>query len=83
MEELLSKPWGGQGNTAKGLERSQGDLSLQSWASIHLSKQGLNMSSLLAIYRLYPYEPFETLAASYTAWAEQYLVLIADGQLDP
>src|SRR5690606_16988540 len=32
---------------------------------------------------LYPYGPFETSAAYYTAWAEQYLALIADGQLYP
>lgn len=30
-----------------------------------------------------PYGPFETSAAYYTTWAEQYLALIADGQLYP
>jgi len=32
---------------------------------------------------LHPYGPFETSAAYYAAWTEQYLALIADGQLYP
>ncbi|KAK3897115.1 hypothetical protein C8A05DRAFT_48141 [Staphylotrichum tortipilum] len=32
---------------------------------------------------LYPHDPFETSAAYYTSWAEQYLALIADGQRYP
>jgi aminoglycoside phosphotransferase (APT) family kinase protein len=32
---------------------------------------------------LYPYRPFGTSEAYYTAWAEQYLSLIVDGQLYP
>lgn len=93
MEELSGKPWNGQGDTTKIWKRlaeifvelekypfsKAGSLSVE-------SPNDLPSVSATASDRfvcLYSYGPFETSAAYYTSWAEQYLALMADGQLYP
>ncbi|KAF1954022.1 hypothetical protein CC80DRAFT_595556 [Byssothecium circinans] len=93
MEELPGKPWDGQGDTAKiwkGLAEIFVELEKHPFTkagSLYVeSPQDLPSVSATASDRfvcLYPYGPFETSVAYYTAWAEQYLALIADGQLYP
>lgn len=93
MEELSGKPWDGQGDAAK-VWKSLADISAElekhpftKVGSLYVeSPNDLPSVSATASDRfvcLYPYGPFETSAAYYTAWAEQYLALIADGQLYP
>ncbi|KPM37943.1 hypothetical protein AK830_g8644 [Neonectria ditissima] len=93
MEELPGKPWNGQGGTVKvwkgladvfvELEKhpftKAGSLCVESphdlpWVSATASDRFVCLD---------PFGPFETSAAYYTGWAEQYLALIADGQLYP
>ncbi|KAI1118131.1 hypothetical protein F5Y14DRAFT_401158 [Nemania sp. NC0429] len=93
MEELSGKLWDGEGDTAKvwrqlaqvydELEKypftKAGSLYVESpdefpWVSATASDRFVCLG---------PYGPFETSAAYYTAWTEQYLILIADGQLYP
>ncbi len=93
MEELLGKPWDGQGDTAKvwkGLAEIFAELGKHPFTkagSLYVkSPDDLPWVSATASDRfvcLHPYGPFETSAAYYTAWAEQYLALIADSQLYP
>lgn len=66
-----------------------------SWRSIRFPRLGLYTSSPRTTHRRFRLRratgssvltrtgPFETAAAYYTAWAEEYLALIADGQLYP
>lgn len=93
MEELQGEPWDGRENTAKvwtnlagilaELEKhpfpKAGSLSVES--SDDLPSVFATASDRFVC--LDPYGPFETSTAYYTAWAEQYLALIADGQLYP
>jgi len=91
MEELSGKPWDGRGDTAKiwkGLAEILVELEKHPFTRAGSlcveSPDGLPSVSATASDRfvcLYPYGPFETSVACYTAWAEQYLALIADGQL--
>ena len=93
MEELSGKPWDGQGDTGKvwkGLADVFAELEKHPFSkvgSLYIeSPDDLPSVSATASDRfvcLYPYGPFETSAAYYTAWTEQYLALIADGQLYP
>lgn len=93
MEELSGKPWDGQGDATKvwkGLADIFAELEKHPFAkagSLYVeSPDDLPSVSAIASDRfvcLDPYGPFETSAAYYTAWAEQYLALIADGQLYP
>lgn len=93
MEELLGKPWDGQGDTAKvwnGLANIFAELEKHPFpktGSLSVeSPDDLPSVSAMASDRfvcLDPCGPFETPAAYYAGWAEQYLALIADGQLYP
>lgn len=93
MEELSGKPWNYEGDTAKvwkGLADILEELAkhpFEQAGSLYVeSSNSLPSVSAFASDRfvcLEPYGPFDTAAAYYTAWAEQYLVLIADGQLYP
>lgn len=93
MEELSGKPWDGQGDTAKvwkGLAEIFAELEKHPFTkagSLYVeSPDDLPVVSATASDKfvcLYPYGPFETSGEYYTAWAEQYLALIADGQLYP
>uniref|UniRef100_A0A8H7K195 Aminoglycoside phosphotransferase domain-containing protein n=1 Tax=Bionectria ochroleuca TaxID=29856 RepID=A0A8H7K195_BIOOC len=93
MEELSGKPWDGQGDTAKiwkGLAEIFMELEKHPFTkagSLYVeSPDDLPSVSATASDRfvcLYSYGPFETSVAYYTAWAEQYLALIADDQLYP
>ncbi|KAI1204925.1 uncharacterized protein F4807DRAFT_300500 [Annulohypoxylon truncatum] len=93
MEELSGEPWDGQGDTAK-IWKGLADIFVElekhpftKAGSLYVeSPDDLPSVSATASDRfvcLYPYGPFETSVAYYTAWAEQYLALIADGQLYP
>lgn len=91
MEELPGKPWDGQGDTAKvwkGLADILSELGKHPFAkagSLYVESPDDTPSvSAVASDRfvcLDTYGPFATSAAYYTAWTEQYLALIADGQL--
>lgn len=93
MEELSGRPWDGQGDTAKvwkGLADIFAELEKHSFdkaGSLSVeSPDDIPSVSATASDRfvcLDPYGPFKTSAEYYTAWAEQYLALIADGQLYP
>ncbi|KAI1420819.1 hypothetical protein F5Y12DRAFT_771111 [Xylaria sp. FL1777] len=93
MEELPGKPWDGQGDSAKiwkGLAEIFAELEKHPFTKAGSllvdSPEEVPWVSGIASDRfvcLYPYGPFDTAAAYYMAWAEQYLVLIADGQLYP
>ncbi|OAA63475.1 Protein kinase-like domain protein [Niveomyces insectorum RCEF 264] len=94
MEELPGKPWNGQGDAAKvwaGLADIYAELArhpfTQAGSLCVASPEDLPITiSAVASDRfvcLDPYGPFSTSAAYYAGWAEQYLVLIADGQLYP
>ncbi|KAI1269963.1 hypothetical protein F5Y18DRAFT_372108 [Xylariaceae sp. FL1019] len=93
MEELSGKPWHGQGDAAKvweGLAEIFVELEKHPFTkagSLYVeSPDDQPRVSATASDRfvcLYPYGPFETSVAYYSAWAEQYLALIADGQLYP
>ncbi|KAL0932403.1 uncharacterized protein CTRU02_213356 [Colletotrichum truncatum] len=93
MEELPGKPWDGRGDTLKiwkGLAEIFGELNRHSFdkiGSLYVdSPEEEPIVSAIASDRfvcLYPYGPFETSATYYAAWAEQHLLLIADGQLYP
>lgn len=93
MEELPGKPWDGRGDATKvwkGLARILAELEKYPFTkagSLYVRSPG-DLPSISAIASdrfvcLDPYGPFETSADCYTAWAEQYLTLIADGQLYP
>lgn len=91
MEELPGKPWDGRGDSAKvwkGLAGILAELERYPFTkagSLCVREPGdLPFISATASDRfvcLDPYGPFETSAEYCTAWAEQYLILIADGQL--
>lgn len=93
MEELQGEPWDGRENTAKVWTNLAGILAelekhpFPKIGSLSVeSPDDLPSVSATASDRfvcLGPYGPFETSTAYYTAWAEQYLALIADGQLYP
>lgn len=93
MEELPGKPWDRRGDTAtvwKGLANVFAELERHPFpkaGSLSVgSPDDLPSVSAAASDRfvcLDPYGPFETSAAYYAGWAEQYLALIADGQLYP
>lgn len=93
MEELPGKPWDGQGDSTKvwkGLADILAELEKHPFSkagSLDVKSPDDEPSvSAVASDRfvcLYPYGPFDTSAAYYTAWAEQYLVLVAEGQLYP
>ncbi|KAI1127017.1 hypothetical protein F5Y10DRAFT_266596 [Nemania abortiva] len=93
MEELSGKPWNGEGDTAKiwkGLAEIFAELEKHPFTkagSLYVeSPNDIPSVSATASDRfvcLDPYGPFETSTEYYTAWAEQYLALIADGQLYP
>jgi hypothetical protein len=97
MEELPGKPWDGQGDMAKvwkGLASIFGELEKHPFPKVgSLSVECPDdMPSVSATSTasdrfvcLDPHGPFETPAAYYlyAGWAEQYLALIADGQLYP
>ncbi|KAK1772146.1 hypothetical protein QBC33DRAFT_574830 [Phialemonium atrogriseum] len=90
---MSGKPWDGQGDAAKvwkGLADIFAELERHPFTkagSLYVeSPDDLPSVSATAsdiFVCLYPYGPFGTSAAYYTAWAEQYLVLIADCQLYP
>ncbi|KAG6355234.1 hypothetical protein INS49_004315 [Diaporthe citri] len=93
MEELPGKPWDGRGDANKvwkGLTGILAELERYPFTkagSLYVKDPGdLPCVSSTASDRfvcLDPYGPFETSQEYYTAWAEQYLTLIADGQLYP
>lgn len=94
MEELPGKPWDGQKDATKvwkTLAEIFDELAkhpFQQAGSLHIEPSNDNRISISAVASdrfvcLDPYGPFETSEAYYTAWAEQHLVLIADGQLYP
>ncbi|KAI1817075.1 hypothetical protein GGS20DRAFT_534349 [Poronia punctata] len=93
MEELPGKPWDGQGNATKvwkGLAEIFTELEKHPFnkaGSLYVkSPSDTPWVSATASDRfvcLDPYGPFDTLAEYYTAWTEEYLTLIADGQLYP
>ncbi|KAH9908624.1 hypothetical protein F4778DRAFT_717926 [Xylariomycetidae sp. FL2044] len=93
MEELPGKPWDGQGDATKvwkGLAEIFAELEKHPFikaGSLYVeSRDDPPSVSAMASDRfvcLYPYGPFETPEAYYRAWAEQYLALIADGQIYP
>ncbi|OAQ61177.1 aminoglycoside phosphotransferase [Pochonia chlamydosporia 170] len=93
MQELPGKPWNGHGDAAKiwkGLADIFAELERHPFpkaGSLYVeSPDDIPSVSATASDRfvcLDPYGPFETSVAYYTAWAEQYLALIVDGQLYP
>lgn len=93
MEELPGKPWDGRGDADKvwdGLARILAELERHPFpkaGSLYVTNPGGPVSiSAFASDRFVcvdPYGPFETSAEYYTAWSEQYLTLISDGQLYP
>lgn len=93
MEELPGKPWDGRGDSAKvwgGLAGIMAELETYPFTkagSLHVEhpSDAPSISSIASdrFVCLDPYGPFEASAEYYTAWAEQYLTLIADGQLYP
>lgn len=93
MGELPGKPWDGRGDAAKvwkGLSEILAELGRYPFTkagSLYVRNPGdlLSISATASdrFVCLDPYGPFETSAEYYTAWAEQYLTLIADGQLYP
>ncbi|KAK9776979.1 putative Aminoglycoside phosphotransferase domain-containing protein [Seiridium cardinale] len=93
MEELSGRPWNGQGDTDKvwnGLADIFAELEKHPFTkagSLYVEfPNDLPSVSATASDRfvcLDPYGPFETSEAYYAAWAEQYMTLIADGQLYP
>lgn len=92
-EELPGRPWDGRGDASKawaGLAGILAELERHPFTqagSLYVRSPGdLPSVSAFASDRFVcidPYGPFKTSAEYYTAWAEQYLVLIADGQLYP
>ncbi|EWZ79050.1 hypothetical protein FOWG_16768 [Fusarium oxysporum f. sp. lycopersici MN25] len=93
IEELAGKPWDGQGDTYKvwqGLAEILAELEKhefhQAGSLCVESPQDQPIISVTASDRfvcLDPWGPFEKSADYYSAWAEQYLVLVTDGQLYP
>lgn len=93
MEELPGKPWDGRGDASKIWDGVAGILAeLEKYpftraGSLYVRSPGdLPSVSAFASDRfvcLDTYGPFQTSAEYYAAWAEQYLALIADGQLYP
>lgn len=93
MEELSGQPWNGRGDAAKvwrGLAGILAELEKHPFTragslSVESPDDSPSVSATASdrFVCLEPYGPFETSAAYYTAWAEQYLALIADGQLYP
>ncbi len=93
MEELPGKPWDGESETAKvwsGLANILAELEKHPFpragSLLVDSPHGTPIISATASDRfvcLYPHGPFDTSEAYYTSWAEQYLSLIANGQLYP
>ncbi|TIC95251.1 hypothetical protein CH35J_007873 [Colletotrichum higginsianum] len=93
MEELPGTPWNGQGNASKvwkGLAAIFAELEKhefqQAGSLLVLSPEDRPSISATASDRfvcLNPWGPFDTSEEYYSAWAEQYLTLIADGQLYP
>ncbi|KAK3324822.1 hypothetical protein B0T19DRAFT_465062 [Cercophora scortea] len=93
MEEMPGRPWNGQGDRAKvwkGLTEILGELARHPFpmaGSLYVdSLEDTPFVSTVASDRfvvLDPWGPFGTAAAYYAGWAEQYLALIADGQLYP
>lgn len=94
MEELPGKPWDGQRDATKickTLAEIFDELAKHPFhqaGSLHIDPSNDKSISVSAVASdrfvcLDPYGPFETPVAYYTAWAEQHLVLIADGQLYP
>ncbi|KAL2285777.1 hypothetical protein FJTKL_07502 [Diaporthe vaccinii] len=93
MEELPGKPWDGQGDATKvwkGLARILAELEKYPFTqagSLYV-KELNDLPSISAIASdrfvcLDLYGPFETSTEYYSAWSEQYLTLIADGQIYP
>ncbi|KAK2059315.1 hypothetical protein LY76DRAFT_29021 [Colletotrichum caudatum] len=93
IEEMPGKPWNGQGDTRKvwhGLSEIYAELGKHPFTeagSLHVQspddQPSVSATASDRFVCLDPYGPFESSAAYYTAWAEQYLALIADGQLYP
>jgi aminoglycoside phosphotransferase (APT) family kinase protein len=93
MEELRGQPWDGRGDTAKvweGLAEILAELERHPFPKagslcVRTPDDQPSVSAFASdrFVCLDPYGPFETPADYYTAWAEQYLTLIADGQLYP
>lgn len=93
MEELPGRPWDGRGDASKvwaGLAGILAELEKYPFTKAGSlcvrSPSDLPFVSAFASDRfvcLDKYGPFETSAEYYIAWAEQYLALIADGQLYP
>lgn len=93
MEELAGQPWYGEGDTSKvwkGLADIMAELEKHEFrqaGSLHVgSPEDRPSVSAIASDRfvcLDPWGPCKTSTGYFAAWAEQYLVLIADGQLYP
>ncbi|TQN70676.1 hypothetical protein CSHISOI_04827 [Colletotrichum shisoi] len=93
IEEMAGQPWDGQGDTSKiwkGLagifaELEKHQFSKAGSLSVEFPEERPSVSATASdrFVCLEPYGPFETSEAYYSAWAEQYMVLIADGQLYP
>lgn len=93
VEELPGRPWDGEGDAGKvwrGLAGILAELEAHPFprAGSLCVEAPDDVPSVAAAASdrfvcLDPYGPFETSMEYYTAWAEQYLVLIADGQLYP
>ncbi|KAK1471609.1 hypothetical protein CCUS01_06093 [Colletotrichum cuscutae] len=93
MEELAGKPWDGQRDTSK-VWRRLGEIMAElekhqfhQAGSLYVeSPQDQPLVSAAASDRfvcLDPWGPFRTATEYYSAWAEQHLALIVDGQLYP
>ncbi|OHE90616.1 hypothetical protein CORC01_14081 [Colletotrichum orchidophilum] len=93
MEELAGRPWDGQGDTSKVWQRLAEILAelekhefRQAGSLCVESPQDQPLVSAAASDRfvcLDPCGPFKTATEYYSAWAEQHLALIVDGQLYP
>ncbi|OAA33348.1 Aminoglycoside phosphotransferase [Moelleriella libera RCEF 2490] len=93
MEELAGRPWDGTGDTSKVWQRLGEILAELEKHKFHQagslcveSPQDQPSVSAAASDRfvcLDPWGPFETATEYYSAWAEQHLALIVDGQLYP
>ncbi|KAF6802574.1 hypothetical protein CSOJ01_11489 [Colletotrichum sojae] len=93
MDELPGKPWDGRGDTSK-IWKGLADILVElekhpftkAGSLLVQSPEDPPSVSATASDRfvcLDPYGPFETSLAYYSAWADQHLMLITDGQLYP
>ncbi|KAH0425471.1 piwi domain-containing protein [Colletotrichum camelliae] len=93
MEELAGRPWDGRGDTSKVWPRLGEILAELEKHEFHQAgslcveypqdQPSVSAAASDRFVCLDPWGPFETATDYYSAWAEQHLALIVDGQLYP